>query len=216
MAVSSTRVHTHLHHDIILFLFTPEVLSTLTWSGHFSCPPFRLFLPPPCHTSPSRCPSVLIPVRLFSPLVHLVPPAPRWAFVSTSALPHVPGPLGPPHVCSGSGSFQILAAYKALMERLLSMLGAEDPTQKSKEIIQLETRLANVSQMCSRARVPCVRACEITSPLLPDHRSGIRGPEEGHQHHVQPHHPQAAAAHGSEREFRSLLKHVCVCVCERS
>lgn len=31
------------------------------------------------------------------------------------------------------------------MERLLSMLGAEDPTQKSKEIIELETSLANVS-----------------------------------------------------------------------
>lgn len=40
---------------------------------------------------------------------------------------------------------QILAAYKALMERLLSMLGAHNATQKSKEIIQLETRLANVS-----------------------------------------------------------------------
>lgn len=66
-------------------------------------------------------------------------------------------------------TFQILAAYKALMERLLSMLGAEDPTQKSKEIIELETRLANVSQLCSRARMLCVHACEITSPLLPDH-----------------------------------------------
>lgn len=31
------------------------------------------------------------------------------------------------------------------MERLLSMLGAHNATQKSKEIIQLETRLANVS-----------------------------------------------------------------------
>lgn len=50
-------------------------------------------------------------------------------------------------------TLQILAAYKALMERLLSMLGAEDPTQKSKEIIELETRLANVSQLCS-----CMRA----------------------------------------------------------
>ncbi|XP_035536291.1 endothelin-converting enzyme-like 1 [Morone saxatilis] len=40
-------------------------------------------------------------------------------------------------------SVKILAAYKALMERLLSMLGAHNATQKSKEIIQLETRLAN-------------------------------------------------------------------------
>lgn len=31
------------------------------------------------------------------------------------------------------------------MERLLSMLGAQEPTEQSKEIIQLETRLANVS-----------------------------------------------------------------------
>ncbi|GLD70569.1 endothelin-converting enzyme-like 1 [Lates japonicus] len=30
------------------------------------------------------------------------------------------------------------------MERLLSMLGAHNATQKSKEIIQLETRLANL------------------------------------------------------------------------
>ncbi|XP_062242147.1 endothelin-converting enzyme-like 1 [Platichthys flesus] len=42
-------------------------------------------------------------------------------------------------------SVKILAAYKALMERLLSMLGAQDSTQKSKEIIQLETRLANIT-----------------------------------------------------------------------
>uniref|UniRef100_H3C5L5 Endothelin converting enzyme like 1 n=1 Tax=Tetraodon nigroviridis TaxID=99883 RepID=H3C5L5_TETNG len=42
-------------------------------------------------------------------------------------------------------SVKILAAYKALMERLLSMLGAEAPTQKSKEIIELETRLANIT-----------------------------------------------------------------------
>ncbi|TWW76777.1 Endothelin-converting enzyme-like 1, partial [Takifugu flavidus] len=42
-------------------------------------------------------------------------------------------------------SVKILAAYKALMERLLSMLGAEDPTQKSKEIIELETSLANIT-----------------------------------------------------------------------
>ncbi|XP_069390627.1 endothelin-converting enzyme-like 1 isoform X1 [Paralichthys olivaceus] len=42
-------------------------------------------------------------------------------------------------------SVKILAAYKALMERLLSMLGAQEPTQKSKEIIQLETRLANIT-----------------------------------------------------------------------
>ncbi|XP_068173667.1 endothelin-converting enzyme-like 1 isoform X2 [Antennarius striatus] len=42
-------------------------------------------------------------------------------------------------------SVKILVAYKALMERLLSMLGAQNATQKSKEIIQLETRLANIT-----------------------------------------------------------------------
>ncbi|XP_071761241.1 endothelin converting enzyme-like 1 [Centroberyx gerrardi] len=42
-------------------------------------------------------------------------------------------------------SVKILAAYKALMERLLSMLGAHNATQKSKEILQLETRLANIT-----------------------------------------------------------------------
>uniref|UniRef100_A0A3B3SXI2 Endothelin converting enzyme like 1 n=1 Tax=Paramormyrops kingsleyae TaxID=1676925 RepID=A0A3B3SXI2_9TELE len=42
-------------------------------------------------------------------------------------------------------SVKILAAYKALMERLLGMLGAHNATQKSHEILQLETRLANVS-----------------------------------------------------------------------
>ncbi|XP_062408837.1 endothelin-converting enzyme-like 1 [Sardina pilchardus] len=40
---------------------------------------------------------------------------------------------------------KILVAYKALMERLLSMLGAQNATQKSREIIQLETRLANIT-----------------------------------------------------------------------
>ncbi|KAI1893856.1 hypothetical protein AGOR_G00127970 [Albula goreensis] len=42
-------------------------------------------------------------------------------------------------------SVKILAAYKALMERLLSMLGAHNATQKSREILQLETRLANIT-----------------------------------------------------------------------
>ncbi|XP_071213815.1 endothelin-converting enzyme-like 1 isoform X2 [Salvelinus alpinus] len=42
-------------------------------------------------------------------------------------------------------SVKILAAYKALMERLLSMLGAHNATQKSKEILQLETLLANIT-----------------------------------------------------------------------
>ncbi|XP_038134571.1 endothelin-converting enzyme-like 1 isoform X4 [Cyprinodon tularosa] len=42
-------------------------------------------------------------------------------------------------------SVKILAAYKALMERLLSMLGAHNATQKSKEIIELETQLANIT-----------------------------------------------------------------------
>ncbi|MBN3298517.1 ECEL1 protein, partial [Amia calva] len=42
-------------------------------------------------------------------------------------------------------SVKILAAYKALMERLLSMLGAHNATQKSREILHLETRLANIT-----------------------------------------------------------------------
>ncbi|XP_075999480.1 endothelin-converting enzyme-like 1 [Genypterus blacodes] len=42
-------------------------------------------------------------------------------------------------------SVKILVAYKALMERLLSMLGAQNATQNSKEIIELETRLANIT-----------------------------------------------------------------------
>uniref|UniRef100_A0A3P8PYX6 Endothelin converting enzyme-like 1 n=1 Tax=Astatotilapia calliptera TaxID=8154 RepID=A0A3P8PYX6_ASTCA len=42
-------------------------------------------------------------------------------------------------------STKILTAYKGLMERLLSMLGAHNATQKSTEIIQLETRLANIT-----------------------------------------------------------------------
>ncbi|XP_015217241.1 endothelin-converting enzyme-like 1 [Lepisosteus oculatus] len=42
-------------------------------------------------------------------------------------------------------SVKILAAYKALMERLLSMLGAHNATQKAQEILQLETRLANIT-----------------------------------------------------------------------
>ncbi|KAJ8256851.1 hypothetical protein COCON_G00190030 [Conger conger] len=42
-------------------------------------------------------------------------------------------------------SVKILAAYKALMERLLSMLGAHNATQKSREILQLETQLANIT-----------------------------------------------------------------------
>ncbi|KAF3848147.1 hypothetical protein F7725_021175 [Dissostichus mawsoni] len=46
---------------------------------------------------------------------------------------------------SSRNAIRILAAYKALMERLLSMLGAHNATQKSKEIIHLETRLANIT-----------------------------------------------------------------------
>lgn len=87
--------------------------------------------------------------------------------------PAVADEVTPAHVMVNYGTLQILAAYKALMERLLSMLGAEDPTQKSKEIIELETRLANVSQWCLRARVLCGRACEVTSPLFPDHCSRL-------------------------------------------
>uniref|UniRef100_A0A8C2GBZ7 Endothelin converting enzyme-like 1 n=1 Tax=Cyprinus carpio TaxID=7962 RepID=A0A8C2GBZ7_CYPCA len=42
-------------------------------------------------------------------------------------------------------SVKILASYKALMERLLSMLGAHNATLKSREILDLETRLANIT-----------------------------------------------------------------------
>ncbi|KAK3531626.1 hypothetical protein QTP70_025811, partial [Hemibagrus guttatus] len=42
-------------------------------------------------------------------------------------------------------SVKILAAYKALMERLLSMLGAQNATVKSREILDLEMRLANIT-----------------------------------------------------------------------
>ncbi|XP_065136043.1 endothelin-converting enzyme-like 1 [Paramisgurnus dabryanus] len=42
-------------------------------------------------------------------------------------------------------SVKILAAYKALMERLLSMLGAHNATLKSREILDLEMRLANIT-----------------------------------------------------------------------
>jgi hypothetical protein len=44
------------------------------------------------------------------------------------------------------------------MERLLSMLGAHNATLKSKEILQLETRLANVGGVRVRVRVR-VRVC---------------------------------------------------------
>ncbi|XP_033894619.3 endothelin-converting enzyme-like 1 [Acipenser ruthenus] len=42
-------------------------------------------------------------------------------------------------------SIKILDAYKTLMERLVSLLGAENATQKSEEILLLETRLANIT-----------------------------------------------------------------------
>ncbi|ROL54696.1 Endothelin-converting enzyme-like 1 [Anabarilius grahami] len=42
-------------------------------------------------------------------------------------------------------SLAILASYKALMERLLSMLGAQNATLKSREILDLETKLANIT-----------------------------------------------------------------------
>ncbi|XP_041126351.1 endothelin-converting enzyme-like 1 [Polyodon spathula] len=42
-------------------------------------------------------------------------------------------------------SIKILAAYRTLMERLVSLLGAENATQKSEEILLLETRLANIT-----------------------------------------------------------------------
>lgn len=50
------------------------------------------------------------------------------------------------------------------MERLLSMLGAEDPTKKSKEIIELETSLANVSRLCVHVQA-CGEGLHITSLL---------------------------------------------------
>ncbi|MBN3285433.1 ECEL1 protein, partial [Polyodon spathula] len=46
---------------------------------------------------------------------------------------------------SSRNAIRILAAYRTLMERLVSLLGAENATQKSEEILLLETRLANVS-----------------------------------------------------------------------
>lgn len=51
------------------------------------------------------------------------------------------------------------------MERLLSMLGAEDPTQKSKEIIELETSLANVSRLLCVGVQACCEGVHITSLL---------------------------------------------------
>ncbi|KAK1162402.1 endothelin-converting enzyme-like 1 [Acipenser oxyrinchus oxyrinchus] len=42
-------------------------------------------------------------------------------------------------------SIKILAAYKTLMERLVSLLGAENAMQKCEEILLLETRLANIT-----------------------------------------------------------------------
>ncbi|XP_056099956.1 endothelin-converting enzyme-like 1, partial [Rhinichthys klamathensis goyatoka] len=42
-------------------------------------------------------------------------------------------------------SVKILASYKALMERLLSMLGAQNATLKSREILDLEMKLANIT-----------------------------------------------------------------------
>lgn len=46
----------------------------------------------------------------------------------------------------GSVRLQVLAAYRVFMERLLRLLGAEHVEQKAQEILQLEQRLANVSQ----------------------------------------------------------------------
>nr|XP_034989118.1 endothelin-converting enzyme-like 1 isoform X1 [Zootoca vivipara] len=42
-------------------------------------------------------------------------------------------------------SEKILAAYRIFMERLLSLLGAENVEQKASEILQLEQRLANIT-----------------------------------------------------------------------
>ncbi|RXM29301.1 Endothelin-converting enzyme-like 1 [Acipenser ruthenus] len=46
---------------------------------------------------------------------------------------------------SSRNAIRILDAYKTLMERLVSLLGAENATQKSEEILLLETRLANIT-----------------------------------------------------------------------
>lgn len=97
-------------------------------------------------------PAVLL---LSRPLCHMSP----------FSLPIADDVSAPPPVCWRwcCSSPQILAAYKALMERLLSMLGAHNATQKSKEIIQLETRLANVSwlHVCL-----CTCVCALLSDLL--------------------------------------------------
>lgn len=130
-----------------------------------TAPPTRPLPPSPVHCLASRLrrptclppahpPSFCFPSRLAtchplesSAVSTASPPSPQAAPPSPS-LPTPPA-LFP----------QILAAYKALMERLLSMLGAHNATQKSKEIIQLETRLASVSRtfpvMCASARA-CV------------------------------------------------------------
>lgn len=114
---------------------------------------------PPTH--PSLPPHVLSASRLHRPTCLPRPPAellfcftfghlspPRVISRSRRRPPRRLPPLPPALTLSVTAlSPQILAAYKALMERLLSMLGAHNATQKSKEIIQLETRLANVSQL---------------------------------------------------------------------
>ncbi|XP_007900582.1 endothelin-converting enzyme-like 1 [Callorhinchus milii] len=42
-------------------------------------------------------------------------------------------------------SEKILAVYKTLIEKLVSLLGADDAKQKTEEILQLETQLANIT-----------------------------------------------------------------------
>ncbi|KAG2462801.1 endothelin-converting enzyme-like 1 isoform X1 [Polypterus senegalus] len=42
-------------------------------------------------------------------------------------------------------TIKILAAYKTLMVRVVTLLGVDNATQKSEEILQLETRLANIT-----------------------------------------------------------------------
>lgn len=159
-----TCVSTRAHSTVITSLWfcllqkfrpsLPELSLSPALLSSFSC---LLLVTHPC---PSPRPSVLIPVRLYLSINS--PPSLRhplgfcfaFHFATCHRLLPVMSRLLRSVMDDGCSS-QILAAYKALMERLLSMLGAEDPTQKSKEIIQLETRLANVSQMCSRARPLC-------------------------------------------------------------
>lgn len=60
-------------------------------------------------------------------------------------MPFQEGPFDQTQPANSFVPLQILAAYRIFMERLLSLLGAENVEQKASEILQLEQRLANVS-----------------------------------------------------------------------